>query len=224
MKIVSLIAILMLTPFITNAQDTDKKKYELGINLYNITDYGKSGMFWYEDRQQIFENRFVTGLMFKRNWSKSALRVSLDYMYRNQEADQFWRFGINGDGGNVRTTQSFFRIENRTGYQRQFLVSGKVKPYAAIDLVTGVDWYASTITPNQIAPVQEEWSAKSSSFRVGGSVAVGFKYQISKRFSANIETSLELVSNYGILPNIWESRSANFILNPIRLLSINYHF
>ena len=226
MKIISLIAILMVAPFITNAQDTDTKKYELGINLYNITDYGKLGMFWYEDLDQNFEQRFVTGVMFKRNWSKSALRVSVDYMYRSKDSEEYRTHNNNTfiNEGIVDKTLSFLRFENRTGYERQFLVSRKVKPFATIDLVAGVDLYSATYKASEIIPNDEDKLYKSTVLRVGGSIALGFKYQISNRLSASVETNVEYVGNYLVIQNNTQNQGFYLILNPVRLLSINYHF
>ena len=203
----------------------DKKmsdsKYELGINLYNITDYENRYMFWRNNKEGDFVHQFITGIMFKRNWDEKALRISLDYFYKSADYDKLiYTF----NGGAVHQTQSCFLIENRIGYEHQFLTFGNFKPYIGADFIMGYEVNKNEMTGTDFAQPPYHFYNQYDYLRIGLATILGIKYQISPRFSANIETSLGIIGTFLIKDNKTESQGGDYNFKPIRLLSINYHF
>ena len=133
----TLIIVLFLISFGTCAQETDVKKYEIGINLYSITEYAPGGSFWQTDPfHQTLDHQFLSGIAFKRNWEKQALRISIDYTYKFKEYEEPELLSIQDS---YQESRSFLRMENRVGYEHQFLAFGKFKPYIGVDLITGIE-------------------------------------------------------------------------------------
>ncbi|MCD4679426.1 MAG: hypothetical protein K8S00_03465 [Bacteroidales bacterium] len=190
------------------------KDHEIGINLYNITEH----------KQQFYLNKlsdnhnFVNGIMYKRHYGKNAIRVGFYYYYS--------KFSIEESGQNYyykNEGQNNFG-EFRIGYERKITTS-KLQPYFALDLsitfgnMTGISGSESYM-----------WWYTESPYTIriddlGISPSIGLKYQAVDRFSFSIETSVNIVYyHHKYMNSVYIDEGAIIYLNPLQLLSMNYHF
>ena len=204
MKNLLLVPLFLFVVNIGMSQNTNPKKFEVGINLYNMSS-----------SQLGISHDFFTGVMLKRNWENSALRFGVDYYYDSSKDD------VSIMQEDWVSESSTLRLEGRIGYEYQILTHNKIRPYVGMDFITEVSFIHSSFQPEgpaYQAPTPHD--EKTRPVRLGLAPTIGMRYQISSRFSANIETSLNIMTNVG--NNVSNRTEAEF--KPIRLLSVNYHF
>ena len=228
----TLVLILTLTLALASvAQDchcpkfTTKEKWgenEIGINLYNITDI--TGIYY---MYGLLSKNFINGVMYKHSHKKNALRIGLDYYYNSFNIVYPPPGVIIYDGG-----QTTFLGQNnigalRIGYERMLTMT-KLQPYLATDL---------TLTYGQIkgTTIYEGWPGNYKHANderikeIGISHAIGLRYHLNGKFSIALEADIGWAYyNHKDLKNpyYYSNQRSGFrtYINPLRFLSLNYHF
>src|SRR5690606_13434875 len=213
-----LILILLFFSFGTYAQ----KEYghELGVNLFSLTNYGDSQI----DKESSMDINPPSGIMFKRQCGKNAVRMSLDYYHSTYEGT------YNGPYYEERSRGKFNQGILRIGYERK-LSSTALQPYFATDIALSYSRDQGILERNRSAIVEMpygsfDYNYKSISY--GIAPAVGLRYNFSERFSVSIESNINIMlfkelyfaDNWTSSTHIGENLEITF--NPLRLFSINY--
>jgi len=200
-----------------NLKKENKYKHEIGINLYNITEV-KHDYYLTLNKKFFFNHSFVNGIMYKRHWGKNAIRVGFDYYYSKISKEVSSKYHSSKNEG--KSDIGEFRI----GYERKMTTS-KLQPYFSIDLsitygnVKGIyggtnlgGWYAEH--PYDIR-VEE----------LGIAPSIGLQYHAWDQFSFSIEINVSFVDYYHKSNNdSYLYEGVKIYYNPLRLLSVNYHF
>jgi hypothetical protein len=185
---------------------------ELGIVLFSIT--GVKGAIYPRNYAQWYDN--LNALMYKRHYRKGAFRLGAGYVYGTLE--QHW------DGVNP---WRYWRLNNygelSLGYERRFFRKA-FKIYMAADLVFS---YGRI----KVSTEQSGWAGATGEFydfrirEIGIAPAAGVRYQFSRKFSMNAESSFTVnaFSDHQIKEKV-NRKGLALLLNPLQAFSFNYHF
>jgi len=215
MKNLLIIALLVFSVH-AFAQDSGTKKNEIGINVFSVVSSVGYEPWWYGANDLEVSYKFATGAMYKHHWNKNTLRVSLDYYYANEKYDK--------ENRPFFLEESFLKLVNRTGYQYTF-GNWRVKPYVAIDASFGFIRTSQKYEDGYLKfpPIIVE--DVLFTYELGLSPVVGVQIQITPRLYATIEASAEVITYLQVQKGKLEGGGgANVLYNPVRLLSVNYHF
>jgi len=195
----------------------NKYKHEIGINLYNITEV-KHDYYLTINKKFFFNHSFVNGILYKRHWGKEAIRVGFDYYYSKisiEESSKYHRYKNEG-----KSKIGEFRI----GYERK-MTDSKLQPYFSFDLIIifgnlkGIDgstnWGGGYAEHPYDIRVEE----------LGFAPSIGLQYHAWDQFSFSIEINASFVYYHHSSKNgsqVYEGMKIYY--NPLRLLSVNYHF
>lgn len=192
-------------------------RFEAGLNMANARELLIN--FYSPDR--IYSRQYVNGLMLKYHADRYSLRAGFDYTYQTYRFESGDQMNYNLNNG--RTYGKHLRL----GLEKT-LTGKALQVYAGGDLL---------FTRERYSGISEGygdwiwWGYKTPyRFRVnsaGISPFLGIRYRPLKRFSIAIESSLSLLyyssKSFGDAGYRDEASTA-LTLNPVRLLSFNYHF
>jgi hypothetical protein len=185
---------------------------EIGINLYNILNLKPN------TSSRIYQNVF-NGLMYKRHCRKNALRISVDFFHYN------YSYYVKPGGGYPWYSKDDSKTligELRLGYEHSFTLK-KLRPFIALDALVQ---YGQTIGKSEGLgdfPPYEGWNSNYTYrfIKYGVAPAIGLKYRPIYRLSFTVELNLNIVYS-SASQNFY--KGINIYFNPLRLLSVNYHF
>lgn len=191
-------------------------RHELGLNLLSV----REEMVNFSSGSGIMNTGFPVGVQYKYHLDKFSLRAAYDYF------EDSYRFET-GDAANWNHNYGFKSLhEFRLGAEKT-LISSPFQVFVAADIVFSNGQYKG------ISEGYGDWiwwgykdHYRFSTRLFGVSPAVGVKYRISRRLSCTAEASVSLlwgrsVKDYGPFGN---SSEQSLLTNPLRLLSVNYHF
>lgn len=196
--------------------DTDKlQRFEVGANLYNINE---ELINFYNPGPVYLSNAF-NGAMIKYHFNTFSLRAGFDFLRNNYDYSTGDTINRNKNSGKSK------RYDLRLGVEKS-AVFGKLRIFALADIVYALSEF-SGITEgigNQIPAYRKPYNFKTAA--IGLNPGFGFSYRPLKHFSVTLETSVAIVfyrsrSSDGVYPD--ESSSSD-LFNPLRVLSLNYHF
>jgi hypothetical protein len=188
-------------------------EHEIGINLFSIQDFRRGRI----DRNPSAQLGYPSGLLYKLHCKENALRIGLDYNYRKYNVEITGPMYYSIDKG--YSSKMAFRI----GYERNFGLS-KLQPFIGGDLVLSFD-QRNGISGGygDIVFWYTEKSYNRTIGKIGASPLVGLKYFLNEQFSISLEMNVN-ISYYRQDNNGYRQEGLDVTFNPIRLLSINYHF
>ena len=190
---------------------------EIGLNIFNINE----AMFNFTSNKPEYEQNFTNGLMFKHHLNDFSLRAGFDlvrheYTYQ-AGTPQSSSYNLN-DG---KSRFGNFRL----GIEKT-LSNSKVQPYVAVDVLLSYGLNMGTSEGfGDFLPYYKQYYEFNTRV-VGFSPAVGLKYRPFKHFSISAEASLSVThySVHRVAGGYGDARGSDVLVNPLRLLSINYHF
>lgn len=195
---------------------TDKKvrgENEIGINLFSVLNLTRSS------KEYFVQINYVNGLLFKRAWNKNAIRVGFDYNYRTSN----WESG--GTYQYVKGHDQQFVGKLRLGYERRFTLR-KVQPFAFSDVSLSYGQTKGTSGGwGDWTPIYSESSFDIRTTEILLDHGIGLKYRPISRLSVSLEINFSFGYEHSrYTDNRDTGQQFNFYFNPLRLLSINYHF
>lgn len=190
---------------------------EIGINTLNVNE----ALINFTSPGSVLYTNYANGIMYKHHFDKFSLRAGFDYFentysYEAQDSTNY----------NLNNGKSFGK-SFRAGLEKT-LFFGKLQAFAAIDLIYTNGRYSGNTKGHgdKIAPYDLGYGFNYNSF--GFSPAIGIKYRPFRRFSISAETSLSALyyktSNSVANPAYPSESSIEVLFNPLRLLSVNFHF
>jgi len=219
----SLLACLFVTPLAEGQMcpckfgrdDSIKSlRYEIGINgiSYNeqLVNFGSNVSY--------FQKSYLPGIKLKRHFNNFSARLGFDYTESkyNFETTEVMNWNKN-NGSNYSKTL-------KLGIEKTVL-HNYFQLFIAADLVllnsnySGITEGRGDIAPYYKYPYDFRLNA------IGISPVLGFKYRPIERLSISVETSLSILywqtkGNQALYRN---ESSTSLVLNPVGLLSLNYH-
>lgn len=212
-KIIMLSVVVCLITMSLNAQESDFAKVspnELSFGFYNV--------FQLEGSNKI-------GIMYKRSFSKGALRIGSSFSVSNSSSENENHYSLDGKSHYFAPRLGYEFHKNIKNWQ---LFYGADLQYSNSYSYQNTDFYGSSYYENR------ESTRKSNSF--GVRPFMGVKYQINNWFSITTETGLLAAYNtsetseidrYDINPyeeNITKTTGFSAALEPLGLVSLNFHF
>lgn len=230
-KLLSLLIVLSISLSSVHAQEQDSfadRKNEIGINLFSLTNYENSFLSY----EKSIETHFVSGIRYKRYFGQNALRVGFDYYHSNYTDITDIRYFMEGGelpAGKTAWEGDISTVTFRIGYERK-LNPSKLQPYIAADIVLSYKLDKGEYESIYVGALKDKFSYSSRTTRIGVSPAVGLEYYFCDRFSASMETNLNImlisfhepISGYEHSQNIGDQ--LDIIFNPLSLFSVDYHF
>ena len=217
-----LLFVLILISLNVSSQDPETKRNEIGVNLFNVSIGSGNGYSVYDD---LFKVGFVSGLIYKHHWNKNTVRFGVDYLYKFSETytDHFGNPATPSIDN--RYTSTFFRIESRIGIERSHRV-GKFRQFVGLDGLFGYEMYNRTGYSYPDYPSDDYYYDFTSKYlRYGVSPLTGVQYFITPLLSATVELSLNIIGVANLDDHVFNDTKGVYLeFNPIRLLSVNYHF
>ncbi len=190
-------------------------RLEIGINGLNYQEE----LFNFYNPLPVYHQNFLNGLMLKYHFNKLSLRAGFDYSANSYSYVAETASDYNKNDGNR------FRKDLRAGIEKS-LYTGKIQVYAAADLLLSRGNFSgiSAGRGDQTAEYHLPYRFKSNA--IGVSPGLGIKYRPLKRFSISMEASLSILhyrtySKDGVYQN---ESGGSLLFNPLRVLSLNYHF
>ena len=222
-NLLPLLAFLILTP-IAKAQmcpcefgkDSTIKplRYEIGINGFT---YNEQLINFYSNRSY-FQKNYIPGIKIKRHFDHFSARLGFDYTEAKYELEtsgvMYWNKNI---GSNYSKTL-------KLGIEKTVL-NNAFQIFVAADLVllssnySGITEGWGDIAPYYKFPYNFKLNA------LGISPSLGIKYRPIERISISLETSLSILywQTKGNQSPYRNESSTALVVNPIGLLSLNYH-
>lgn len=213
--ILSFCSLTMISYSQSDNQGDNIKKNEIGTNIISLKDnFGLS----FNVNKYYFSK--LSGVNYKRNFGKNAIRLGYDFCDRKDEVS----------GGDFFGTSSYQENRFRIGYQRLF-GNKVIKPFVATDFTY---LYSKFQGESQGGITGSYYKGNSKSSGYGFAPAVGFRLNLIHNLSLTVEASLEFlwINANGTYSDRYfgkESKSINstkFVTrkNPLNIVSINYAF
>ncbi|MBI3519080.1 MAG: hypothetical protein HY062_06950 [Bacteroidetes bacterium] len=220
---------ISLAPIIAFGQTTEPAKaspasnplkYELGFNLFSLTDLHK-GDPYYTSKSYDYSTNLFSGIFVKRHFNKNVVRFSYDYNHRvvNEKHEAYpWYSKATGD---VKLN------EFRLGYEREFS-SKKLVPFLSTDLcynyskAKGISSAYGDFDSYQ----DQEYLIERNEYSV--CVGSGLKYNLAKNitlvYEFNVQTGYYHSQN--LKNNLYNyfDEGQFFRFNPVRQLGISIKF
>ncbi len=191
---------------------------EIGVNVLGLVHFDYDRLY---PRPQGPRISFGNGISYQRWVGRGAFRFSMDLFRDAFEAG----LGTRDGPKYFSATGTGMRTEVRFGYEHQF-GSGRIKSYAAIDLVGGherlrLNGEGWGDLAWQSEP--EPYAYETSSVHYGIAPSVGLSWRLSKRFSCSMESSVlfVLINQEDNPPRGIHSK---VYFDVLRSASVNYHF
>ncbi len=221
--LLSFLAILSFTHF-AEAQmcpcefgkDSSKKplRYEIGINGFVSNEQ----LINFSSDRSYFQNNYIPGIKIKRHFDNFSARLGFDYTESNYQFETNQGMNWNKNLGSNYSKTLKLGIE-KTVLNNSFQI------FVAADIVLSNSNYSGiTEGRGDIAP-NYKYAYDFKLNAIGLSPSLGFKYRPIERISISLETSLSILywqtkGNEAIYRN---ESSTSLVVNPIGLLSLNYH-
>jgi hypothetical protein len=222
-NLLSLSAILFFTHF-AQAQmcpcqfgkDSSKKpfRYEIGINGFTSNEQ----LINFSSNRSYFQNNYIPGIKIKRHFDNFSARIGFDYTESKYQFDTEEEMNWNKNLGSNYSKTLKLGIE-KTVLNKSFQI------FVAADLIllsasySGITEGRGDIAPYYKYPYNFKLNA------LGISPSLGLKYRPIERISISLETSLSIIywQTKGNQAAYRNERSTTLVVNPIGLLSLNYH-
>jgi hypothetical protein len=226
MKILPLFFLFTFLPGLVCSQEknsaegkkSEELKYELGGNFCSVLEL--SGI----DHLYTTTKSYLNGLMFKKHSGDKALRLGFDIMhFRLGEVENKIFPDMNKRGTTLAG-------ELRAGVEKEFRL-GKFRPFIAADLLFSYSHSPYNVIFSGFHPYDYSYLHKRG--YIGIAPAIGLKFQVCEKMSLTLETNLILFAfqeklairdNNSLAKDSWTSSGFEGYFNPVRLLSLNYHF
>jgi len=210
-----LFAVLISFAVNSYGQDSARVKHihEIGINTFSVLDMDYDQFYyWVNPNNRGLSLHYLTGIMYKYHFGNSAIRASFDYYYLN---DLFTEFDYSSES-------SYRKMEYKLGYQKTFGVK-KITYFLALDLLYSGEYYDSNVDLGVVP--YKIFTSKIQNHYGGVAPTVGVNYQIIKNLSVSAEMNMRIALEWRKSDSDdFQFKGASLIFNPVRLLSINYHF
>ena len=222
-NLLALLAFLIFTP-IAKAQmcpcefgkDSTIKplRYEIGINGFTYNEQ----LINFSWNRSYFQKNYIPGIKIKRHFDHFSARLGFDYTEAKYELEtsgvMYWNKNI---GSNYSKTL-------KLGIEKTVL-NNAFQIFVAADLVllssnySGITEGWGDIAPYYKFPYNFKLNA------LGISPSLGIKYRPIERISISLETSLSILywQTKGNQSPYRNESSTALVVNPIGLLSLNYH-
>lgn len=202
------------------ASDHQRTTNEVGVNTLALLYFDYDPL---NSRPKQPRTSIGNGVSYKRRSGRNAVQASLDVFRDSFEASD-------GEPGVSRqysfANGSAVRTEVRIGFEHQF-VPGRVRPYAAIDLVGGherVQLAGDGGGGDFVAPPvgSQSFGYDMSTLRYGTALSIGLSWRFSDHFSCSAESSCWFAL---MMETDTEDRDRSTIIpDVLRAFSINYHW
>lgn len=212
--ILSLCSLSLVSYSQSDNQGENIKKNEIGTNLISLKE--NFGLAFTVNKYYFSK---LSGINYKRNFGKNAIRVGYDFCDRDDEVS-----------GDLFGTSSYQENRFRVGYQRIF-GNKMIKPFVATDLTY---LYCKFQIESSGGIVASYYSGDFKSCGYGFAPAVGFRLDLTHSLSLTVEASLEFlwINATGTCWDHYDNKgpksikSTKFVTrrNPLNIFSINYAF
>lgn len=222
MKRLLYVTALLTISTIAIAQDSGNKKHEIGLSMYsltNVVNFTSDGDSFFNYLPQ---NNFANAILYKYHWQKVALRVNVNYKFKNFPDDVNPNELIEGE----LSYGKIWSMGAKVGIERKF-GNAKWQPIIAVDAFynygknTARPYYRGGPTIDLV-----NIPGPTISHSGGISPSLGVVYRFIPSLSIRLETNALL----GWYKQEYEGASENlhagiyFRYNPISTFSVNYHF
>ena len=219
MKQLNLSLLFFFASIITYAQNSIQpdaelfSKNEIGINLFNLTHRWPQPFYI----SKPFQQRYLTGWTFKHHFDKNTLRIGFDYDNADYALSESTGYSYFKDEGHRNLAKV------RAGLERKF-GNKNLKPYLFADLeFASGDIKGTRKGASDIIGSEYETQYNLKVFEYGFSAGLGLHYLLTHKISISVESNFSsLFYNNFDLGADYGGVSYKILLNPIRLLSINY--
>lgn len=191
--------------------DPSPARNEVGVNVLGLLHFGYDPLY---PRPEEPRASFVNGVLFKRRYSRNAVRVSVDVYRDSFEA----RRGMGTNPGYYSATGSAVRTEIRSGFERQF-TSGRIQPHAAIDLMAGHE--RTRLEGEGWGDLAWQQGPEHGSMRYGIALSIGLSWRFSSRFSCSAEGGAWFIL---IEDGSGQAGDRAMVYDVLRSFSLNYHW
>lgn len=216
----NLIILILLSTLFFGAKAQENKvsyKNEIGLNLLRVSDIDNFLQLGYGIDKPL-KATYLNGFVFKSHYEKISLRIGYNYFQ-----NRFSESGNDWSGNFYKNYGKNLFHELRLGAEKNIRFN-KFSFFLGLDLMV-IHYQSRGIIENYKNYPND--NSKSNylftSTRGGFAPFAGLKYQISNRFSASLETNLNYIFNVNF-SKLSEIGGAELYLNPINLLTFNYHF
>lgn len=197
-----------------NKGENKPLRYEFGLNALN---FNENIVNFYSAKRK-YAPQVLPGLKIKRHFNSYSIRLGFDYLEQKFDYQSLDPLNWNINNGN-----SFSKVL-KLGIEKT-LVNRRIQVFIAADII-GIKSNISGITEGygDFAPYYKKpYDFKLSA--IGISPVLGLKYRPIERFSISLETSLSVIywktkGNQSVYRN---ESNESLIINPLGLLSFNYH-
>lgn len=197
-------------------KDSSKKplRYEIGINGFISNEQ----LINFSSNRSYFQNNYIPGIKIKRHFDNFSARLGFDYTESNYQFETNQVMNWNKNLGSNYSKTLKLGIE-KTVLNNSFQI------FVAADIVLSNSNYSGiTEGRGDIAPYYK-YAYDFKLNAIGLSPSLGFKYRPIERISISLETSLSILywqtkGNQTIYRN---ESSTTLVVNPVGLLSLNYH-
>lgn len=183
-----------------NIPEQGKKPFrnEIGLSLFGVLSHYK------QVNRGHHEPRWLNGLVYKRHFGNNAVRVGVEYFSNSYTYNHIY------SNPPMVSWNKNASLEFRIGYERSSTYK-RFTLYGALDVA---------VLHQTIESSWKDASQNVSSFNHEGSAVgilpgMGIKYRLTPYLSVSAETSLNYYTN---------SYHNELTLNPLKMLSVNYHF
>ena len=199
---------------------TSSLKYELGFNLFSMTDLHK-GDPYYTNKNYDYSTNLFSGLFVKRHFNKNVIRFSYDYAHKivNEKwASNPWYSKTTGD---VKSN------EFKLGYEREFS-SKKLVPFLSADLCYNYSKAkgVSSVYGDFVSYQDQEYLVERNEYSL--CIGSGLKFNLAKNivliYEFNVQAGYYHSQNLKYNPSYTIDEGKLFRLNPVRQLGISIKF
>jgi hypothetical protein len=194
-------------------------KYELGLNLYSVTNFHKGD--YYDNTNYAYNQNLFSGIFLKRHFEKNSVRVLFDYSQKvvNKKWESTPWFS--------KTTGDLKSSELRVGYERAFGTK-KIIPFLATDLsynyskATGL----STVYGDFVSYQDKEYLIKTNQYSI--CIGSGLKFKITDHIMLTYEFSFQYgyyqSKDYKSNGNASVDKGMFHAFNPVRQVGFSINF
>ena len=193
---------------------TSTLRHEIGLNALNVNEV----MMNFYNPGTVYATNYANGFMYKYHADKWSLRAGFDYLEHSYQYQASSSKGFDNNKG------KFFSKDFRLGAENT-VSSTAVQIFVGADLVYSTARY-SGISIGQwdsAAPYHIAYGINVQSF--GAAPALGIKYRPAKHISITAETGISVLRyKSSETPGFPSESNVAVLFNPLRVLSLNYHF
>jgi hypothetical protein len=187
---------------------------EFGVNVFNAQQV----LFKFTN-QALYRSNVMNGFMYKRHFDRFSLRAGFDYLEQSYRYEQLSRHFYSMTTGKAYSKNILLGIESSRDL-------GKIQPYIFLDALLGNSRYNGILgSSGDFNPDYSESNYSFNYLATGGFTGFGIKYRPFRHFSITAETSVAIIYyNTYKTSNFTPTSSVELIVNPLRALTLNYHF